>query len=305
VQSEVDALAATVRHQQQPAFYDQIIGEIELSPAAATAAPAPLAAPTPAPASEATAPAPEPETPVAVVAPLVPVTAPAAAEPDLVIMRETFYARRADALLRKGPSADSDEVAKLEPDTAFISTAASQNDGHDRWYKIKLTDGREGFAYGSDLIREKDYDEWQEDRRMAKYADGIFDRAKSENNGKLAANFGVYQSLTCTDDYDSGVLVWFDGLTMKQFEFKTLPGGTGQNDHQLTFYKTFKSTGGAIDWYKKGDECCVAFFKGEMLHHPIFTGGQVHYSTYKKCDERNGRRALERWREELSARTDE
>jgi hypothetical protein len=48
VQQQVDALAATVRHPQQPAYYDQIIGEIELSPAASQASTpaAPQEAPT-------------------------------------------------------------------------------------------------------------------------------------------------------------------------------------------------------------------------------------------------------------------
>jgi invasion protein IalB len=40
VQSEVDALASSVHHPQQPAYYDQIIGEIELSPRKSSAEPA-------------------------------------------------------------------------------------------------------------------------------------------------------------------------------------------------------------------------------------------------------------------------
>ena len=51
MQQQVDELAATVRHPQQPAYYDQIIGEIELSPAAPFGVPAstvPAAAPSPA-----------------------------------------------------------------------------------------------------------------------------------------------------------------------------------------------------------------------------------------------------------------
>ena len=44
VQREVDALASSVRHPQQPAYYDQIIGEIELSPPpSASSAPAAIA----------------------------------------------------------------------------------------------------------------------------------------------------------------------------------------------------------------------------------------------------------------------
>jgi hypothetical protein len=53
VQREVDTLAASVHHPQQPAYYDQIIGEIELSPAET---PAPDAS-----VSEKNAPAPEAE----------------------------------------------------------------------------------------------------------------------------------------------------------------------------------------------------------------------------------------------------
>jgi hypothetical protein len=45
VQREVDELAATIRHPQQPAFYDQIIGEIELVPGSASPAPQPQPAP--------------------------------------------------------------------------------------------------------------------------------------------------------------------------------------------------------------------------------------------------------------------
>jgi formylglycine-generating enzyme required for sulfatase activity len=47
VQSEVDALARTVPHQQQPAYYDQIVGTIVLKPGAAPAAtpPGPSAGP--------------------------------------------------------------------------------------------------------------------------------------------------------------------------------------------------------------------------------------------------------------------
>jgi hypothetical protein len=42
---EVDELAVTIRHPQQPAFYDQIIGEIELVPGSAGPAPQPQPAP--------------------------------------------------------------------------------------------------------------------------------------------------------------------------------------------------------------------------------------------------------------------
>jgi Caspase domain len=69
VQLQVDELAATVRHPQQPAFYDQIIGEVQLSPATATAALAPSVTPTPTAPTETEAPVPEPETQVAVVTP--------------------------------------------------------------------------------------------------------------------------------------------------------------------------------------------------------------------------------------------
>jgi formylglycine-generating enzyme required for sulfatase activity len=60
VQREVDALASSVRHPQQPAYYDQIIGEVELSPGVVSA---------PAQSAPAEVKASEPETQVAVVTP--------------------------------------------------------------------------------------------------------------------------------------------------------------------------------------------------------------------------------------------
>jgi formylglycine-generating enzyme required for sulfatase activity len=64
VQREVDELAASIRHPQQPAYYDQIIGEIELSPTAVAKT------------SPASAPTEELETQVAVAAPTIPPIAP-------------------------------------------------------------------------------------------------------------------------------------------------------------------------------------------------------------------------------------
>ncbi len=46
VQTETDKLAATVGHQQQPAYYDQIVGDFVLNPLAVES-PSPVAAPTP------------------------------------------------------------------------------------------------------------------------------------------------------------------------------------------------------------------------------------------------------------------
>jgi formylglycine-generating enzyme required for sulfatase activity len=69
VQREVDTLSASVHHPQQPAYYDQIIGEIELSPAVEAAA-----APTPSPQE------------VAVVAPPLPVAPPKNVEPAVLVV---------------------------------------------------------------------------------------------------------------------------------------------------------------------------------------------------------------------------
>ena len=97
VQKQVNELAATIRHPQLPAFYDQIIDEIELSPgapatpalsapqqpsvAAVTPPPAPTA-PTEAPA---TAPKPSaPEEKVALATPPAPVAPPTPVEPAVV-----------------------------------------------------------------------------------------------------------------------------------------------------------------------------------------------------------------------------
>jgi formylglycine-generating enzyme required for sulfatase activity len=88
VQQQVDELAATVHHPQQPAYYDQIIGEIELSPAAAATASPAATPPVPAPGSpgpvQASAPGPQPASPpqqVAAVAPPAPVSPPTPVEP--------------------------------------------------------------------------------------------------------------------------------------------------------------------------------------------------------------------------------
>jgi len=94
VQREVDALAASVHRQQQPAYYDQIIGEIELSHGALASdsipAPTPTTTeltPTTPELAQASAPAPQPSAPpqqVVVVAPPAPVSPPKPAEPALV-----------------------------------------------------------------------------------------------------------------------------------------------------------------------------------------------------------------------------
>jgi branched-chain amino acid transport system substrate-binding protein len=85
VQKQVNELAATVRHPQLPAFYDQIIDEIELSPAgAAVASPPPSvepSVPVPAPpeVAQVLAPKSEPSAPEQEVAVVAPPSAPVAA----------------------------------------------------------------------------------------------------------------------------------------------------------------------------------------------------------------------------------
>jgi formylglycine-generating enzyme required for sulfatase activity len=76
VQREVDALSSSVHHPQQPAYYDQIIGEIELSPAMV-----------PAPPAQPSAPAPQPSPPsqqIAVATPPAQVAPPKPVEPAVI-----------------------------------------------------------------------------------------------------------------------------------------------------------------------------------------------------------------------------
>jgi len=121
VQQQVDALAATVRHPQQPAYYDQIIGEIELSPAAVPP-PSPQEANAAAPQAPALA-----STPALLTAPQI-----ASIEPEKpeVSLKPGGSTRRAVDQLATFANGDSVEFVTFSPDGARLGSVSEGLVGH-------------------------------------------------------------------------------------------------------------------------------------------------------------------------------